>query len=140
MPPRGSRPPRGRRRRRTRTCGGRRPPPRSGPAGSPPRARCPRRWRSPARADRWAPPCRRQGLPAPAYGVVTRPSGRSGGSEQRDAGGEPVQEIAPAHWPDLARAERAGDRERAEQLVEDRRVVVGDLEEAAAAPVAGEQE
>src|SRR6478672_10312068 len=50
---------------------------------------------------------------APAYG-----------SEQREAGGESVQEGLPTDRTDLARAERTGDRQRTEELVDDGGVVV----------------
>ena len=40
------------------------------------------------------------------------------GSEQREARGETVEEVAPADRADLTRAERARDRQRTEQLVD----------------------
>ena len=52
-------------------------------------------------------------------------------SEHREAGGEAVEEVAAADRPDLAGAERAGGRERPEELVDDPGVVVGDAEQAA---------
>ena len=60
-------------------------------------------------------------------------------AEDGEAGGEAVQEVAAADRADLAGAERARERQRAEQLVDDAGVVVGRAEEVPTAPVAGEQ-
>src|SRR6478735_3626654 len=62
------------------------------------------------------------------------------GSEQRETGGEAVEEGLPTDRTDLARAERARDRQRTEELVDDRSVVVGFAEEPDAATVTGEEE
>ena len=73
--------------------------------------------------------------PVPRAGQTT-----AAHSEEGEARGEGVQEVPPADRPDLARAERAGRRERPEQLVDDAGVVVGDPEERLPAPVAGEEQ
>jgi hypothetical protein len=46
--------------------------------------------------------------------VATGRIARDGSAEQREARGEPVQEVPAAHGADLTGAERARDRERSE--------------------------
>src|SRR5262249_35129917 len=60
--------------------------------------------------------------------------------EDGDAGREAVQEIAVPDRSDLTRAERAGERHRAQHVLYERRVVVGRGEELAAPAVAREQQ
>src|SRR6266852_3462622 len=61
-------------------------------------------------------------------------------SEQREAGREPVQEVSTAHRADLARTERARQRDRPEQRLDQPSVVVRDAEQMAAPSVAREEE
>src|SRR4029453_13047454 len=115
-----------------------------GPRPSPVRGS--RRWRA-ARAPR-IPPASAQPVPpsCPSFDVsVCRqpyafayPGWTS--REQREAGGEAVQEIAAADRSDLARTERSRQRDRPQQVLHHSGVVVGDGEEVAATSVAREQE
>src|SRR5579875_3956317 len=88
------------------------------------------------------PSRRRQAAGAPMCPAgEAGPSGRRCGPvpEQRQRGGEPVQEGAPPHRPQLASGEAPDDRPGSELLGDDPDVVVGAAEEPAPAPVAGEE-
>src|SRR5207253_560736 len=61
-------------------------------------------------------------------------------SEEDEAGGEAVQEAPSPDGPDLTSAEGSGQRDRPQQLLDERRVVVGVAEERAAPSVAGEEQ
>ena len=79
-----------------------------------------------------------RGLPA---GPVGAGRIRADSAEDGDAGGEAVQEVAAADGSDLARAERAGERHRAEQLLDRARIVIGRRRRTASpASVAREQQ
>src|SRR5262245_24881388 len=73
------------------------------------------------------------GGPAPAGPLRLR-------GEQGQAGGEPVHVVAPPDGPDLAGAERTGQRDRPEQLLHQPGVVVGEPEQVPAPAVTGEEE
>src|SRR5581483_10971036 len=79
-----------------------------------------------------------RGYPTPR-GSHTPRRGVSGG-EQRQAGGEAVEEVAGPDRAELTGAEAPGDGQRAEQLVDEAGVVVGLAEEPLPPPVAGEEQ
>src|SRR5581483_978849 len=60
--------------------------------------------------------------------------------EQRQAGGEAVDEVLPADGAELAHGEEAGQRQRAEQRLHGAGVVVGLVEQPGPAAVAAEEE
>src|SRR5690606_12709901 len=80
-------------------------------------------------------PTRRSALRRRSVGVVRH---RRLGPEERQAGGEAVDEVPAPDGPELAGAEHARHRRLAEVLGDHRGVVVGRPEQPAAAAVAGE--
>src|SRR6476469_9108306 len=104
----------------------RQPPTPATPATPPPPAAAPSNAGTPNAAGSTALP------DAPSAGV--------GGRQERHRRGEAVQERVPADGPDLAGAEHAGERDRAELVGDGAGVVVGLGVHVRAAAVAGEEQ